>query len=197
MTTNALYLVCDMINDLVHEEGPNGKTGFGPELARRNTIARTAEALAKARAAGVKVGYVRIGFSADYRECPPRSRIFQNAKKAGLFKLGTWGTEVHPALQPQAGDFDIVKHRVSPFYATDLDAILRAHAIQRLYVSGVSTGGVVLSAAKEGHDRDYDVCIIEDCCAAMSGDQHLALVSEMTRLAAIATAASVTFAEMQ
>lgn len=35
MAGNALFLVCDMINDLVHEEGPNGKKGYGPELARR------------------------------------------------------------------------------------------------------------------------------------------------------------------
>src|SRR5450759_1460847 len=115
MAGNAMFLVCDMINDLVHEEGPNGKKGYGPELARRKTIANTMEALCKARAAGVKIGYVRVGFSPDYRECPPNSRIFQGAKKAGMFKLGTWGTAVHPALAPQPGDFDIVKHRVSPF----------------------------------------------------------------------------------
>ena len=50
------------------------------------------------------IGYVRVGFSADYRECPPNSRLFQGAKKNGLFKLGTWGTEVHPLLAPQAGE---------------------------------------------------------------------------------------------
>ena len=102
MASNAMYLVCDMLNDLVHEDGPSKKT-YGPELARRNTVANTAEAIRKAREAGVKIGYVRIGFSADYRECPPNSRIFQGAKKAGMFKLGDWGTEVHPALAPQPG----------------------------------------------------------------------------------------------
>jgi len=40
-----MYLVLDMINDLVHEEGPNGQSGYGPELARRNTIANTAMAI--------------------------------------------------------------------------------------------------------------------------------------------------------
>ena len=88
MATNALYLVCDMINDLVHADGPSKKT-YGPELARRKAVENTATAIAKARAAGAKIGYVRVGFSPDYRECPPNSRLFQGAKKAGMFKLGT------------------------------------------------------------------------------------------------------------
>ncbi|MCW5603172.1 MAG: cysteine hydrolase [Burkholderiales bacterium] len=195
MATDAMYLVGDMINDLVHEDGPNGKKGYGPELKRRNTIANTAEALRKARAAGVLIGYVRVGFSPDYRECPPNSRIFQGAKKAGLFKLGTWGTEVHPALAPQPGDHDIVKHRVSPFYATPLEAILRANGIRRLYVSGVSTSGVVLSAAKDGHDRDYDVYVLDDCCCALGEEQHQAVIEQVKRMTTILTASSVTFAE--
>ena len=195
MAGNAMYLVCDMINDLVHEDGPNGKKGYGPELARRRTIANTAEALRKARAAGVKIGYVRVGFSPDYRECPPNSRLFQGAKKAGLFKLGAWGTEVHPALAPQPGDFDIVKHRVSPFYATGIEAILRANHIQRLCISGVSTSGAVLSAAKDGHDRDYDVFVIDDCCCALNEEQHRAVIDQMQRMTTILTAEQVTFAE--
>ena len=194
MASNAMYLVCDMLNDLVHEDGPSKKT-YGPELARRNTVANTAEAIRKAREAGVKIGYVRIGFSADYRECPPNSRIFQGAKKAGMFKLGGWGTEVHPALAPQPGDFDIIKHRVSPFYATSLEAILQAQQIKRLYVSGVSSSGAVLSAAKDGHDRGYDVFVLDDCCCALNESQHQAVIDQVKRMTTLLTAAEVTFKE--
>jgi nicotinamidase-related amidase len=195
MASNAMLLVCDMINDLVHEDGPNGKKGYGPILAKRNVLANTAEAIRKARAAGVKIGYVRVGFSQDYRECPRTSRIFQGAKKAGLFKLGAWGTEVHPTLAPRLGDFDIVKHRVSPFYGTSLEPLLRAHGIQRLYVCGVSTSGAVLSAAKDGHDRDYEVFVLEDCCAALTDEQHQAVVEQMNRMTTIVTSRDVTFME--
>ena len=194
MASNAMYLVCDMLNDLVHEDGPSKKT-YGPELARRNTVANTAEAIRKAREAGVKIGYVRIGFSADYRECPPNSRIFQGAKKAGMFKLGGWGTEVHPALAPQPGDFDIIKHRVSPFYATSLEAILQAQQIKRLYVSGVSSSGAVLSAAKDGHDRGYDVFILDDCCCALNEAQHQAVIDQVKRMTTVLTSAAVMFNE--
>ena len=193
MATNSIYLVLDMINDLVHEDGPNGKKGYGPILARRNTIANTAEALRKARAAGIRIGYVRVGFSPDYRECPPTSKIFQGAKKAGLFKLGTWGTEVHPALKPEPGDYDIVKHRVSPFYATSLEAILGANGVRRIYTSGVSTSGAVLSLAKEGHDRDYEIIVLEDCCAALTDEQHASVIEQMQRIATITTSKDVAF----
>lgn len=194
MSADALYLVCDMINDLVHEDGPNKKT-YGPEVARRSIIANTAEAIRRARAAGAKIGYVRVGFSADYRECSPNSRLFQGAKKAGLFKLGTWGTEVHALLTPQPGDFDIVKHRVSPFYATSLEAILSANRIRRLYVSGVSSNGAVLSAAKDGHDRDYDVFVLDDCCCALTEAQHQAVIEQVGRMTTVLTSATVTFME--
>jgi nicotinamidase-related amidase len=193
--SKAIYLVCDMINDLVHEDGPNGKKGYGPILKRRNTIANTAEAIHRARAAGVPIAYVRVGFSQDYRECPPASPIFQGAKKAGLFRLGTWGTEVHPALAPQPGDYDIVKHRVSPFYGTSLEPVLRAGDIRTLYVSGVSTSGAVLSAVKDGHDRDYEMFVLEDCSAALTDEQHRSVIEQMQRIATILTSAEVTFRE--
>ena len=193
MTAASMYLVLDMINDLVHEDGPNGTKGYGPILAKRNTIANTAAALRKARAAGIKIGYVRVGFSPDYRECPPTSRLFQGAKNAGLFKLGTWGTEVHPALKPEPGDYDIVKHRVSPFYATSLEAILGANGVRRIYISGVSTSGAVLSAAKEGHDRDYEMAVLEDCCCALTEEQHQAVIEQMQRIAVMTTSKDVQF----
>ena len=103
MTRDAVYLVMDMINDLVHPDGPNGAKGFGPQVQQTQVVEYTATALAKARAAGVRVGYVRIGFSPDYLQCPPDSPRFAPARAAGLFKLGTWGTEVHPLLSPAPG----------------------------------------------------------------------------------------------
>lgn len=191
---NSIFLLLDMMNDLIHADGPSAKN-YGPELTRRRVIDNTAKALAKARAANIKIGYVRVGFSPDYRECPPTSPIFQGAKKAGMFKLGTWGTEVHPALAPAPGEFDIVKHRVSPFYATSLEALLRTHRIERLYLCGVSTTGAVLSAAKEGHDRDYELFIVDDCCCALNEEQHRAAIDGVRRFARIVTADEVTFAE--
>lgn len=179
-----LFLVMDMMNDIVAEDGFN-KATYGVQAKERNVLTNTAGAIAAARAAGAKIGYVRVGFSPDYRECPPASPIFSGARNNGIFQLGTPGTEVHRAIAPQPGDFDIVKHRVSPFYGTSLEPILRANGIERLVLCGVSTNGVVHSGAREAHDRDYEVVILEDCCAGVTPDEHLHAVACLGRYATI------------
>lgn len=175
-----MLLVMDMLNDLVSADGFGANT-YGVQIEERGVLERTNAAIASARAAGTLVGYVRVGFSHDYREAPKTSPVFSGARANGIFRLGTWGTEVHSLLEPKAGDFDIVKHRVSPFYATSLEAILRANRVDRLVLSGVSTNGVVHSGAREAHDRDYEVVILEDCCAGASADEHRHAIACMGR----------------
>jgi nicotinamidase-related amidase len=189
----SIYLVLDMQNDLVAEEGPSGKGPLGQQVRERGIIGKTARAIAAARAAGLRVGFVRVGFSPDYREAPSTSVIFNGARQHGLFKLGSWGTEVHQALAPQPGDFDIVKHRVGAFYGTSLEPILRAHGIKRIFCSGVSTVAVVNSTVREAHDRDYVVTVLEDCCAAASAEDHEAAIRALQRFAAFTTVDAVDF----
>ena len=190
---DAIYLVLDMMNDLVHVDGVNGKAAYGEQVRTRHVLENTRRALDKARAAGVPVGFVRVGFSPDYRECPPQSPIFSGARKNGIFKLGTWGTEVHPDLGQQAGDFDIVKHRVSPFYATSLEAILRANGIRRIYCSGISTNAVVQATVREGHDRDYELVVLEDCCCGLSTEEHENAIKGLQRFCRTTTSHDVVF----
>ena len=191
--TNSIYLVLDMMNDLVHPDGPNGNAPYGEQSRERNIVANTRTAIDKARAAGVPVGFVRVGFSPDYRECPPNSPIFSNARKNGIFKLGEWGTETHPDLGQRAEDFDIVKHRVSPFYATSLDAILSANNIQRIYCSGISTNAVVQACVREGHDRDYEMIVLDDCSCGLTAEEHDIAMESMKRFCQITTSADVSF----
>ncbi|WCT75187.1 cysteine hydrolase [Sphingomonas naphthae] len=189
----SLFLAMDMMNDLVDENGFNAKT-YGVQVRERNVLPNTAKAIAAARAAGVRIGYVRVGFSSDYRECPPASPIFSGARNNGIFKLGTWGTEVHASIAPEEGDFDIVKHRVSPFYGTSLEPILRVNGIERVILSGVSTNGVVHSGAREAHDRDYECIILEDCCAGVTPDEHMHAIACLGRFAKIVNSAEFDFA---
>lgn len=190
----SLYLVLDMQNDLVHADGPNGKSPLGEQVAARNILASTRTAIEKARKAGVRVGFVRVGFSADYHECPAASPVFGAAPKAGLFKLGSWGTEIHPDLPQQDGDVQVVKHRVSPFYATSLAAQLSALNVTRIYCSGVSTQAVVQATVRDAHDRDYEVVLLEDCCAAHSAQEHENSVQSLGRFCTVTTSDQVVFA---
>ncbi len=191
--SHSIYLVLDMMNDLVHPDGPNGNAPYGQQSRERDIVRKTRVAIDKARAAGVPVGFVRVGFSPDYRECPAGSPIFSGARKLGIFKLGEWGTETHPDLGQQPGDFDIVKHRVSPFYATSLDAILSANRIERIYCSGISTNAVVQAAVRDGHDRDYEMIVLEDCCCGLSAEEHEIAMKSLQRFCQVTTSAEVGF----
>lgn len=191
----SVYLILDMQNDFVHAEGANGKSPLGEQVRARKIVENTARAMAKARAAGIAIGFVRVGFSPEYQECPKNSPVFGGAPKAGLFKLGTFGTEIHPALEQRPGDIQVVKHRVSPFYSTNLMAQLRAAGIERIYCSGVSTQAVVQATVRDGHDRDYDMVVLEDCCCAHSQQEHENSMGSIARFCRVTTSDQVNFGD--
>ncbi len=191
----SVYLVLDMQNDLVAEDGPNGKSPLGAQVRERGIVEKTAKAIEKARAAGLAIGFVRVGFSPDYAQCPAGSPVFAPAKANNLFKLGTRGTEIHPKLGYRPGDWLVTKHRVSPFYATDLETYLRANGIQRIFCSGVSTQAVVQATIRDGHDRDYAMVLLEDCCAAHSAEEHRNSIGSLGRFCQVATSDQVQFSQ--
>lgn len=186
----SIYLVLDMQNDLVHENGASGKGPLGEQVRERAIIARTANAIAKARAAGVPVAFVRVAFSDDHREANPNSQVFGPIAKNGILKMNAWGGQVHEALAPQDGEWDIVKHRVSPFYQTRLELLLKREGIQRIYCSGVSTQAVVQATVRDAHDRDFDVVLLEDCCASPSAQEHENSVASIGRFCTVANSES-------
>jgi nicotinamidase-related amidase len=191
--SSSIYLVLDMMNDLIHVDGPNGKGAYGEQSRARRIVENTRRAIDKARAANVPIGFVRVGFSPDYRECPANSPIFSNARKNGIFKLGSWGTQVHPDLGQRDGDFDIVKHRVSPFHGTNLDLILRTLGVRRIYCSGISTNAVVQAAVREGHDRDYEMVVLEDACCGLSPEEHEGAIKSLQRFCKLSSSSEVAF----
>jgi len=190
----SLYLVLDMQNDLVHADGANGKSPLGEQVRERQIVAKTAKAIARARAAGILVGFVRVGFSDGYPECPEGSQVFSGAPKLGLFKLSSWGTQIHPDLEQKVGDIQVIKHRVSPFYSTTLEAQLRANNVQRIYCSGVSTQAVVQATVRDAHDRDFQIIVLEDACAAHSAQEHANSMGSLARFCTVDTTDKVAFA---
>lgn len=188
-----VYLVLDMQNDLVGDAGPNAKSPLGEQVRERKIVDKTATAIERARSAGLPVGFVRVGFSPSYAECPAGSPVFGGARANGLFRLGSPGTEIHPKLGCREGDWLITKHRVSPFYATDLDTYLRANRIERIICSGVSTQAVVQATIRDGHDRDYSMVLLEDCCAAHSAEEHRNSIGSLGRFCEVTTSDKVAF----
>lgn len=165
-----LVLTIDFINELVH---PEGKTSYGAGWMQDGAVMNAVnQTIAWGRAHDHLVAHVKVGFSPSYIECPKSSPLFSQAPKFEAYQLGEWGTEFHGDLDVQPEDYIVTKHRVSPFYATGFEALLRANQIEHLVVTGVSTSMAVIACARDAHDRDIKVTVVEDACAARIEGTH-------------------------
>jgi nicotinamidase-related amidase len=102
-------------------------------------------------------------------------------------KLNTWATDIHERLEVIDTDTVIAKHRISPFFATQLDVILRSNAITDIFICGCATDLVVSSAARDSHDRDFNTFVLSDCCAAGSADDHENALIAIRKIAVVGT----------
>lgn len=176
-------IVIDLINDIVHPEGKIAS--LAEHVRERQVIAKANQALQIARQQGWLTVLITVGFSESYKEQPKESPIFGQAHTAGVLTLGHWGTAFHDDLEVSPEDLVIVKQRISPFYGTSLEAALRANKIDRLVVCGVGTPWAIQSVVREGHDRDYQMVILEDACAADTMEEHHASLLQLNHLARV------------
>lgn len=168
MTT--AFVGLDYIVDLTH---PDGKVARSAEQAAHRDIVRKAnECLSLARQKGWLSVLVKVGFQPGYHELPLSSPMFGRAKEFGALALGQAGTEFHPDMQVSLADVIVTKPRISAFYCTPLEALLRARKVDHLVVAGVSTAWAVQALAREAHDRDYTIDILEEACAASTREEH-------------------------
>ena len=57
-----------------------------------------------------------------------------------------------------------------------------------MVVGGVSTAWAVQAAARDAHDRDYQVVVVEDLCSAATEAEHEASMEVLRRIATVVTA---------
>lgn len=165
-------LLMDFINEIVHSDGKYAGDGFYEQVNRNRVLDNAARALARARASGIPVIHVIVGFSRDYIEWPPNSPIFAHARDGGRIIFGSWGTEIHAKLTPLKHEPVIAKSRISPFFGTGLEILLGQLGVDTLVLGGVDTKFVVLSTAVDGHDRDYNIVVLKDATASSSEQGH-------------------------
>lgn len=190
MTTKKALLVMDFINEIVHPDGVYAKEGYFQQLEQNHTLEHAAAALRHARDLGILVVFVVVGFPPNYEGFPQRSRVFAPARAHHVLQLGSWSTEIHQFLAPAPHEYIVIKNRVSPFFNTDLEELLKVQEIEELILTGVSTEHVVLATTLDGHDRDFDVTVLHDACAAVSHERHLAALERISRTANVQSTAN-------
>lgn len=149
--------------------------GFGSALG--NDVARlgaiipaTARLLAGFRRAGLAILHTKEAHRPDLADCPPAKRSRGNASlrigdpgpMGRILIAGEPGNDFVPELKPVAGETVIAKPGKGAFYATELDAQLRARGITHLVIGGVTTEVCVQTSMREANDRGYDCLLVED-----------------------------------
>jgi len=91
----------------------------------------------------------------------------RNVLKHNLMHLP--GCTIMPGLHDPRDWVVDTKKRYDCFVGTDLDFLLRAHAVDTLIVTGVNTNSCVLSTVAAACSKDYAVIVASDCVDTMDG----------------------------
>ena len=142
-------------------------------------LAGAQQAIALIRDHGGTIGYVRVGFADGEVPSGTMGRRIGREAALTMFHADSPGTQIHDEIAPQDGDIVVRKIRVGPFGTTDLHEQLQAKGIDTLILAGISTSGVVLSAVRDGHDRDYRLFVLSDLCADPEADVHAFLIERI------------------
>jgi len=169
--TTALILI-DFINEIVHENGKLASKGYSDFVKNNGVFQNLSFAIKKARENNILIVHVKVGFSENYTEQPKLSPLFGKAQEFQVLKFNSWATEFYEQIDVNENDIILTKHRVNDFHATPLDLILKNNKIDSILVAGVATDLAVSNTVRDAHDRDYQVTILEDCCAAANNEDH-------------------------
>lgn len=141
-------------------------------------VPRVAGAIAAARAAGVPVVYVVIGFRPGHVDISPRNAAFA-ALPGDRFTGDDPGAAIHPDVAPLPGDTIVTKKRVSAFAGSDLELVLRSAGVEHLVLTGVATSGVVLSTLRQAADLDFRLTVLSDACHDRDREVHDVLTGKV------------------
>ena len=166
-------VVIDMQNDFCHSEGAFGKLGTDMEPIQ-TIMPRLLSLMDNAREAGCQVVIFRVARS-PHDDWPAKRRLdelLSGPDATPIVDEGSWGAELCEGFDPKEGDILLTKNRFGGFTATNLDLILRNLEIDNIVMTGVATNICVESTAREGFMLDYNVVLVEDCCATTSREFH-------------------------
>jgi nicotinamidase-related amidase len=172
VTGESALLVLDVQNELVDPKGKVGAGGLAKIVAERNLLTNLKAVIASFRSKGLPVVYVGLGYRGDYQDVLSVAPRMAKARENKVAVIGSWGSEFHPEVAPQAGDMVFRKQCVNPFFGTSLLEWLCRNGVRNLHLTGTATNLVVESAARYADDAGFAVTVIEDCCDSPNPAWH-------------------------
>jgi len=89
---------------------------------------------------------------------------------APVLQAGSWAAAVVDELAPQPSDIRVDKYRMSGFWDTPLDSMLKNLGRTTLLFAGVNADQCVLCTLQDANFLGYDCILLEDCTATTSPD---------------------------
>jgi nicotinamidase-related amidase len=146
-----------------------GITAFATEPHSTAAVIANAALLAAAfRAAGAPVVLVHVATSPDGGD-----RLHGPVDEPRVpTQMPADFAEIVPELGPREDDIVVTKRQWGAFYGTDLDLQLRRRGIMTVVLGGIATNYGVESTARDGHERGYQLVLVEDAMSARSAADH-------------------------
>ncbi len=175
-------LVIDMQNDFCHPDGWLASIGVDVTPAR-SPIEPLLACLPVLRQAAVPILWVNWGNRPDLLNISPALRHVYNPTGAGVgladplpsngapvLTKGSWAAAVVDELPQATNDIWVDKYRMSGFWDTPLDSILRNLGKTTLLFAGVNADQCVLCTLQDANFLGYDCILLRDCTATTSPD---------------------------
>ncbi len=173
-------VVIDMQNDFCSPKGWLAHIGVDVGPARR-PIAPLNLLLPELRRAGVPVIWVNWGNRPDRLNLSPSLlHVYKpNGRGVGLgdklpdsgapvLEKGSWAAAIVDGLATAPDDIHVDKYRMSGFWDTALDSILRNLGVTTLLFGGVNADQCVLCTLQDANFLGYDCVLVSDCTATTS-----------------------------
>lgn len=172
-------IVVDMQNDFCTTGGWLDGIGvdIAPAAAAVDPLQRL---LPRLRDAGVPVIWLNWGNRPDLANLPPNVRHVYDADGTGggigdragasdaVLVEGSWGAAIVEDLTVEPTDLHVSKYRMSGFFDTPLDSILRALRVDTILFAGVNADQCVLATLTDAACLGYDVVLVEEASATTS-----------------------------
>lgn len=173
-------IVVDMQNDFCSKGGWVDYIG-GDYAVLRKPIEPLNRLLPALRAHGVPVVWLNWGNRPDRLNVSPSVLHVYNGDGEGrgigdplpengsrVLEKGSWGAAVVDELRREPGDIYVDKYRMSGFWDTHLDSVLRNMNIRTLLFAGVNLDQCVMATLQDAVNSGYDAILLEDCAATNS-----------------------------
>lgn len=169
-------VVIDPQNDFLHDDGWYAQSGVDVSHMQR-TIEPTRRLVEAAHAAGVPVIWTRHGFRGE-EDAGPFFHLRPFLKDGGL-RTGTWGYEVLDGLGARPDDRYVEKNRLSAFFQTNLELVLRSVGADTVVICGVLTNQCVAATSKDAMFRDFRPIVVEEATGTTLPHLHAPAIEMM------------------